>query len=78
MAQISDIKEKLLEEPQKITELLEHFGFERISLRHNEIRCARDLEGGPNIAMRLQDNPFCNIADFAREECIVPRGVTDH
>lgn len=66
VAQISDIKERLLEEPQKITELLEHFGFERISLRHNEIRCARDHEGGPNIAMRLQDNQFCNIADFAR------------
>ena len=66
VAQISDIKERLLEEPQKITELLEHFGFERISLRHNEIRCARDLDGGPNIAMRLQDNQFCNIADFAR------------
>lgn len=66
MAQISDIKERLLEEPQKITELLEHFGFERISLRHNEIRCARDHEGGPNIAMRLQDNPWCNVVDFAR------------
>ena len=66
VAQISDIKERLLEEPQKITELLEHFGFERISLRHNEIRCARDHEGGPNIAMRLQDNQWCNIVDFAR------------
>lgn len=66
VAQISDIKERLLEEPQKITELLEHYGFERISLRHNEIRCARDHEGGPNIAMRLQDNPWCNVADFAR------------
>lgn len=66
MAQISDIKEKLLEEPQKITELLEHFGFEHISLRHNEIRCARDSDGGPNIAMRLQDNQWCNIVDFAR------------
>jgi hypothetical protein len=64
--QISDIKERLLEEPQKITELLEHYGFEHISLRHNEIRCSRDHEGGPNIAMRLQDNPWCNIADFAR------------
>lgn len=66
MAQISDIKEKLLEEPQKIIELLEYFGFEHIILRHNEIRCARDHEGGPNIAMRLQDNQWCNIADFAR------------
>ena len=66
MAQISDIKERLLEEPQKIAELLEHFGFEHISLRHNEIRCARDLNGGPNIAMRLQDNQWCNMVDFAR------------
>lgn len=66
MAQISDIKEKLLEEPQKIIELLEHYEFERITLRHNEIRCARDHKGGPNIAMRLQDNPWCNVADFAR------------
>lgn len=66
MAQISDIKEKLLEEPQKIIELLEHYEFEHITLRHNEIRCARDHKGGPNIAMRLQDNPWCNVADFAR------------
>lgn len=66
VAQISDIKERLLEEPQKITELLEQYGFEHISLRHNEIRCARDHDGGPNIAMRLQDNHWCNIADFAR------------
>lgn len=66
VAQISDIKSKLLEDPQKIIELLEHYGFEHISLRHNEIRCSRDHEGGPNIAMRLQDNPWCNIVDFAR------------
>ena len=66
VAQISDIKNRLIEEPQKITELLEHYGFEHISLRHNEIRCSRDHEGGPNIAMRLQDNQWCNIADFAR------------
>lgn len=66
MAQISDIKNRLIEEPQKITELLECYGFEHISLRHNEIRCSRDHEGGPNIAMKLQDNSWCNIVDFAR------------
>ena len=66
MAQISDIKNRLIEEPQKITELLEYYGFEHISLRHNEIRCSRDHEGGPNIAMKLQDNSWCNIVDFAR------------
>ena len=66
MAQISDIKKVLLEEPQKITELLEYYGFERISLRYNEIRCSRNHEGGPNIAMRLHDNEWCNIVDYAR------------
>lgn len=66
VAQISDIKERLLEEPDKIVELLEEYSFERITLRQNEIRCARDSDGGPNIAMRLQDNPWCNITDYAR------------
>lgn len=66
MAQISDIKEKLLEEPEKIVELLEEYNFEHISLRQNEIRMARNLEGGPNISMRLQGNEWCNIVDFAR------------
>ena len=66
MAQISDVKEKLLEEPEKIVELLETYNFEHISLRQNEIRCARNADGGPNISMRLQNNEWCNIVDFAR------------
>lgn len=66
MAQISDVKEKLLEEPEKIIELLETYNFEHISLRQNEIRFARSVEGGPNISMKLQNNEWCNIVDFAR------------
>ena len=66
MAQISDVKEKLLEEPEKIVELLETYNFEHISLRQNEIRFARNADGGPNISMRLQGNEWCNIIDFAR------------
>ena len=66
MAQISDVKAKLLEEPEKIVELLETYNFEHISLRQNEIRMARNLEGGQNISMRLQGNEWCNIVDFAR------------
>lgn len=83
MAQISDVKEKLLEEPEKIVELLETYNFEHISLRQNEIRFARNLEGGPNISMRLQNNEWCNISDYARGyrgdmfSCIAQeRGVT--
>lgn len=66
MAQISDVKSRLLEEPEKIVELLETYNFEHISLRQNEIRFARSVDGGPNISMRLQNNEWCNIVDFAR------------
>ena len=66
MAQISDVKQELLKAPEKIVELLEIYNFEHISLRQNEIRFARNLEGGPNISMRLQNNEWCNVSDFAR------------
>ena len=66
MATITDIKERLLKEPEKIVEILEHFGFEHINLRSNEIRFARNAEGGSNISMRLQNNEWCNISDYAR------------
>ena len=66
VATITDIKERLLQEPDKIVELLEHFGFEHINLRPNEIRFARNAEGGSNISMRLQNNEWCNISDYAR------------
>lgn len=66
VATITDIKERLLQEPNKIVEILEHFGFEHINLRSNEIRFARNLEGGSNISMRLQNNEWCNISDYAR------------
>ena len=66
VVQISDIKECLLKEPEKIVELLEDFGFDHISLRPNEIRFARNAKGGSNISMRLQNNEWCNITDFAR------------
>ena len=66
VATITDIKERLLQEPEKIVELFEHFGFEHINLRSNEIRFARNAEGGSNISMRLQNNEWCNISDYAR------------
>lgn len=66
MATIADIKERLLQEPEKIVEIFEHFGFEHINLRPNEIRFARNSDGGSNISMRLQNNEWCNISDYAR------------
>lgn len=66
MAQISDIKERLLEDSSKIIELLEAFDFCHISHRNNEIRFARNEQGGMNINLRLQNNNWLNVSDFAR------------
>lgn len=64
--QISDIKAKLLEETDKIVELLEVFNFAHINIRPLEIRFARDEKGGQNINIRLQNNDLLNVNDFAR------------
>ena len=66
MAQISDVKEKLLEDPEKIVELLEEYNFCHINSKPQEIRCGRDDKGGPNISIRLHNNTWVNVSDYAR------------
>ena len=66
MAQISDVKARLLEEPEKIVELLEEYNFCHINSKPQEIRCSRDDKGGPNISIRLHNNPWINVSDYAR------------
>ena len=66
MAQISDVKEKLLEEAETIVELLEEYNFCHINSKPQEIRCSRDDKGGPNISIRLHNNPWANVSDYAR------------
>lgn len=63
---IQEIKEQLINNPENIVTLLEEFNFEHISLRSNEIRFARSCDGGPNIRIRLTDNEFVNVSDYAR------------
>lgn len=63
---INDIKEQLLKNPEAIVELLETFEFAHISLRTREIRFARDDNGGPNISIKLCNNTYLNVSDFAR------------
>lgn len=63
---LDKIKEKLIENPEKLVDLLSEFDFERISHRGNEIRFARDLQGGSNISIRLRDNPYCCVSDWSR------------
>ena len=63
---INEIKEQLLKNPEAIVELLETFDFKHISLRTREIRFARDDRGGQNISIKLCNNTYLNVSDFAR------------
>ncbi len=66
MATITDIKETLSQDVNNIVSLLEQYDFCHINLRPNEIRFARSVDGGKNISIRLQNNEWLNVADFAR------------
>ena len=63
---LNKIKEQLIEQPEKLVDLLENFGFERINHRGSEIRFARDWQGGSNISIRLKNNPYCCVSDWSR------------
>ena len=63
---LNKIKEQLIEQPDKIIELLSDFGFEHINHRGSEIRFARSDSGGANISIRLKNNPYCCVSDWSR------------
>ena len=66
---LNKIKEQLIENPDKLIELLEYFSFEHINHRNTEIRFARSSEGGSNISIRLKNNPYCCVSDWSRSIC---------
>lgn len=63
---LNKIKETLIEQPEKLIELLEYFSFEHINHRGSEIRFARSESGGANISIRLKNNPYCCVSDWSR------------
>lgn len=63
---LNKIKEQLIEQPEKLVELLSDFGFEHINHRNTEIRFARSDSGGANISIRLKNNPYCCVSDWSR------------
>ena len=65
---ISELKKQLLEDPENICTLLEEFEFEHITIKRNEIRFARNSEGGQNIRIKLENNNYLNVTDYARSE----------
>lgn len=60
---ISELKKQLLEDPENICTLLEEFDFAHITLKRNEIRFARNSDGGHNIRIRLNDE-YLNVTDY--------------
>lgn len=65
---IVELKKQLLENPENICTLLEEFEFEHITIKRNEIRFARNSEGGQNIRIKLENNNYLNVTDYARSE----------
>lgn len=64
---LKDVKEKLITNADALIELLEEFGFEKITPRVSEIRCARDADGGGNnIQIRLNNNDGVYVTDYAK------------
>lgn len=59
-----EIKQQLIENPEHIVSLLECFSFEKIQRKQSELRFARNLEGGLNISIRLQNNDGVLVKDF--------------
>lgn len=63
---LSEIKEELLKNHDAIIELLEYFDFAHIKPSTREIRFARDMQGGLNISIRLENNDNVYVNDYAR------------
>ena len=64
---LEEVKAKLLENPEYIQHILETFGFDKVRIRNNEIRCA--FESGMNptaVVIRLKDNDNLFVKDYER------------
>lgn len=64
---INYIKSKLLEEPEKIKEFLEHFNYFNIVVRNSYMSFGRAINSSPkSIVIRLKDNENLIVHDYAR------------
>lgn len=62
-----EVKAKLLEQPESISNILDTFGFDKIRSNHREIRCAFEPGMNPTaVVIRLQDNENLFVKDYER------------
>lgn len=64
---LNDIKKELIKRPEKIKEVLDHFGYCNIVIRSNYIQCGRDRQSSKkSIVIRLDNNDCLYVTDYAR------------
>lgn len=63
---IGELKQMLLDNIDKLIELLEHYNFCHIAHRGDRLRFARNEDGGQNIEIRLTGNEWLNCADYVK------------
>ena len=62
---LEEVKRKLLESPESIQHILETFGFDKVKIRNNEIRCAFEYGTNPTaIVIRLINNDGLFVTDY--------------
>ena len=64
---LEEVKSKLLESPESIQHILETFGFDKVRIRNQEIRCAFEHGMNPTaVVIRLRDNENLFVKDYER------------
>ena len=64
---LSEVKSQLLDNPEFIQRILETFGFDKVRIRNNEIRCAFEHGMNPTaVVIRLQNNENLFVKDYER------------
>jgi hypothetical protein len=64
---LEDIKKELLNHPDKLKDVLEHFGYCNIVIRSKYIQFGRDeFSSKKSIVIKLENNKFLYVHDYAR------------
>lgn len=64
---LEDIKKELLKDPDKLQEVLEHYGYRNIVIRPQYMQFGRDeFSSKKSIVIRLENNDYLYVHDYAR------------
>lgn len=64
---LEEIKKELINHPDKLKNILEHFGYFNIVVRPKYIQCGRDEESSrKSIVIKLKENRYLYVSDYAR------------